>query len=262
MATTLVPGNWIVWRCNICGRTCRTVLAELGREKPSCPGCSSTVRMRAIIHLLSSELFGRSVALPDFPKRKDLHGMGLSDWDGYAIRLAEKLDYKNTYYHKEPKLDITSIEPALEGTLDFLISTDVFEHIPPPISVAFENARKLLKRSGALVFTVPYTNELSTVEHFPDLFQYELVEENGHKVLNNTTRAGEHQVFRDLVFHGGEGWTLEMRVFSEAEVMKEFARVGLRSVTLWREPCMAYGIYWAYAWSLPITARLVPEPVS
>ena len=214
MATISVPANRIAWRCNICGGTCRTALAELGRERPSCPGCSSTVRMRSIIHLLSSELFGHSIALPNFPKRKYLHGMGLSDWNGYATRLARKLDYTNTYYHKEPKSDITGIDPALEGTLDFLISTDVFEHIPPPISVAFENARKLLKRTGVLVFTVPYAIGSSTVEHFPDLFQYELVQENDHKVLKNTTRTGEDQVFRDLVFHGGEGWTLEMRVFT------------------------------------------------
>ena len=257
MATTSLPANRIVWRCNICGQTCRTSLAELGRERPSCPGCNSTVRMRAIIHLLSNELFGESLALPDFPTRKDLRGIGLSDWNGYAIRLAQELDYTNTYYHKKPRLDITSIDPALEGTLDFLISTDVFEHIPPPISVAFENARKLLKRSGVFVFTVPYTIEPNTVEHFPDLFQYELVRDKGRKVLKNTTRTGEHQVFRDLVFHGGEGWTLEMRVFSEAGLLKEFARAGFRVVRIWRDHCTAYGIHWAHPWSLPVTARLV-----
>ncbi|MGH9903496.1 MAG: hypothetical protein ACRD68_16940, partial [Pyrinomonadaceae bacterium] len=79
--------------------------------------------------MLSTELFGESLALTDFPERRDISGIGMSDWDGYAAPLALKLGYQNTYYHQEPKLDITSIEPALESTLDFIISSDVFEHV-------------------------------------------------------------------------------------------------------------------------------------
>ncbi len=244
------------YRCNICGQPCETKTTELGRETPSCLGCGSTVRMRAIIHMLSMELFGESLALPDFPIRPDITGIGMSDWDGYAIPLAHKVGYKNTYYHQEPKLDITSIDPSLEGTLDFIISSDVFEHIVPPVSIAFENARKLLKPDGVLIFTVPYSQDGKTWEHFPDIYNYEILKINDRPILKNKARDGREQVFDNLVFHGGSGATLEMRVFSEAGLMDEFKKSGFRKVRLYKDPHFAHGVYWIHDWSLGMTARL------
>jgi len=80
------------------------------------------MRMRSIIHLLSLELFAESIPLSDFPFQPSLKGIGMSDWDGYAEPLAKKLGYTNTFYHKEPRLDITAIDPDSERTLDFIIS--------------------------------------------------------------------------------------------------------------------------------------------
>lgn len=249
----------IVWRCNICGQACDTTLEQLGRETPACPSCRSTVRMRAIIHLLSVELFGESLLLADFPRRPDLRGIGLSDWEVYAAPLAQKLNYTNTYYHKEPRLDIATpaLDPALEGTLDFLISTDVFEHVAPPVDVAFDNVARLLKPGGLFVFSVPYGLGGSTREHFPELFEYEIVREGERRRLRNRTRDGREQVFESLVFHGGEGETLEMRFFAEADLLAALARVGLGSVKIFRQPYLAHGIYWHHPWSLPLTARRV-----
>src|SRR5437660_358207 len=173
--------------CNICGQACLKKLEELERESRSCAGCGSTVRWRSVIHALSIELFGESIPLSDFPVMPEITGIGMSDWNGYAIPLAQKFSYQNTYYHQDPKLDITAIDPALEGKFDFIISSDVFEHIAPPVSAAFENVRKLLKPNGALVFTVPYWKHDRTVEHFPELCDYKILEKNGNYVLMNTT---------------------------------------------------------------------------
>jgi SAM-dependent methyltransferase len=140
--------------CNICGNKNVTWLDALGRETPSCSKCGSTVRMRAIIGLLSMELFGRILKISDFPVRVDIHGMGMSDWEEYADRLAEKFNYINTFYHKEPRLDIKNIDTTMEKTFDFIISTDVFEHVEPDISTAFSNTYKLLKPNGTLIFSV------------------------------------------------------------------------------------------------------------
>ncbi len=101
------------------------------REPWSCLYCGSNVRWRSIIHALSSELFGESLAIPDFPNRPDLVGLGLSDWEGYAMGLAKKFAYTNSYFHQDPYLDITSIDPSHVGRYDFIISSDVFEHISP-----------------------------------------------------------------------------------------------------------------------------------
>lgn len=244
------------FRCNVCGRRCAAQPSELTREGRSCGGCGSTVRWRAVVRILSLELFGESRALPDFPVRRDIRGLGMSDWEGYAVPLARKLDYRNTHYDREPRLDITDIPAALEGTCDFLISSEVFEHVPPPVNTAFRNARRLLRPGGVMVFTAPYTKAPQTVEHFPELFDYRLTEAGGGRlVLENTTRDGRKQNFDDLVFHGGEGATLEMRVFSESSLLAEFERAGFGRVRIHSEADPAHGIVWHEDWSLPMSAR-------
>jgi SAM-dependent methyltransferase len=247
--------GYLKYRCNICGKSSEGKVTEFGREEPSCLKCGSTVRMRSIIYLLSNELLGKNLALPDFPKRSDIVGIGMSDWEGYAVPLARKLSYKNTYYHGRPYLDITRIDPRLENTLDFLISSDVFEHVAPPVSVAFENAYKLLKPRGLFIFTAPYSKNEQTKEHFPELYDYRIIKNGGRSILKNLTKDGREQVFEDLVFHGGAGLTLEMRVFSEASLMKELGRAGFSEVTIHKEEDLEHGIFWPYDWSLPITAR-------
>lgn len=250
--------GYLLYQCNICGEACETRVDALDREQPSCPNCGSTVRMRAIIHMLSLELFGKSIPLPEFPHMPDIKGVGMSDWVGYAFPLAHKLGYTNTFYHKEPKLDITSIEPSRGGTLDFIISSDVFEHVAPPVSVAFANACRLLKPSGVMIFIVPYINDLGSVtkEHFSDLYQYKIIKTSSGYILKNSTREGVEQVFDNLVFHGGEGSTLEMRVFSESSLLEEFHKAGFSRVKIYREPYFDYGIYWKHDWSLPMAARV------
>jgi GT2 family glycosyltransferase/SAM-dependent methyltransferase len=249
------PWGTLRYRCNICGSACETRVEDLGRETPTCT-CGSTVRSRAIIHLLSIELFGHSLALPDFPQRPEIRGWGMSD-GGYPNLLAKKIGYINTFYHREPRFDITApMDPALTGTLDFLISTEVFEHIVAPVTPAFENARRILKPSGVLIFTVPYTLDPETREHFPELYQYEIINPHGVKpVLKNITRDGRQQVFDNLVFHGGPGSTLEMRVFSQAGLFAELEKAGF-TARIHAEPCWEFGIHWQHPWSLPIVARL------
>lgn len=248
------PGT-LIYQCNICGKIGRTPMIALNREEQSCKYCASTVRMRAMIHTLSIALFGKCLTLPEFPERKDILGKGMSDWDGYSIPLSQKLGYMNTFYHKKPRLDITNISEDDLCSIDFLISTDVFEHVVPPVSYAFENARKMLKPGGAFVFSVPYTLDGDTIEHFPNLFDYRLTRQKGRRVLLNRTRDGIEEVFSDLVFHGGEGETLEIRIFSESGLLKELNEAGFENVMIMNDSYFPYGIYWPYPGSLPIIAR-------
>ena len=228
----------------------------LDRETPSCRFCHSSCRYRAIIHLLSREIFGRSMPLTDFPQRKDLVGMGLSDWHGFSGILERTFSYQTTYLHKEPRLDIRQIDPAREGSLDFLICSDVFEHVTPPVSLAFRNARRLLKESGFMIFTVPYRPGDQRLEHFPRLHEYVLTRRaDGEFRLMNTTVGGEVEYFDDLVFHGGDGLSLEMRVFSEEWLLAEFRTAGFSNVRIEGDPDFEHGVYWKERWSLPIIAR-------
>jgi len=254
------PGT-LTFKCNICGTICETLAGLLSREEVSCTSCGSTVRMRGMMHALSIALFGRAITLPEFPERKDLVGKGMSDWEGYAKPLSKKLAYQNTYYHKSPNLDITNISTQDEQSVDFLVSTDVFEHVTPPVSIAFENAKKMLKPGGAFIFSVPYALEGDTQEHFPNLHKFSLETKDNKRTLINCTKEGSIEEFSDLVFHGGEGDTLEMRVFSEASLLNELDHAGFHDVQIMKEPYFEFGIYLSETWSLPIIAREKKVPV-
>lgn len=247
----------LTFRCNVCGNTNHDVPLELvkNREAQSCGHCRSSLRMRSIVHALSMELFGKSMALPDFPRDPGIIGAGMSDWDGYALPLSKKLGYTNTFYHKEPRLDIMQTPKESDGRYDFLISSDVFEHIPPPVSVAFVNARKLLKPDGVLIFTVPYKKEGESEEYFPELHDFKIVTAGDKQILINVTRDGVEQTFDNLVFHGGEGFTLEMRMLSEGGLLQELAKAGFEQVKIYNENYPEYGIIWPISWALPVAAR-------
>ena len=172
-------------------------------------------------------LFGKSLRLEDFPLSPRLRGVGMSDWEGYAARLAERVGYTNTFLHKEPRLDITRPVPThLAGACDFVISSEVLEHVDPPWQLSIDHLHQLLVPGGVLVLTVPYKVEGATEEHFPELYEYEVLERDGGHVLVNRTRDGRTQVFDDLVFHDAAGSTLEMRLFALGDLLDalEFGR--------------------------------------
>ena len=244
-----------VFQCNICGRWSPTLLRwAIFRDFPSCWSCGSVSRSRQIVHALSVDLFGKSVPLGAFPRRKEIVGCGMSEWEAMAGPLAERLSYTNTYLHQEPHLDICSIDASDEGRYDFIISSDVFEHIAQPVSIAFENLRRLLKPDGFVVFSVPYLRYGTTNEHFPELDRFRLEDVGGRWRLYNTTRDGRGQVFDNLIFHGGDGQTLEMRLFGESSLLEEIDRAGLTARIL-RRHVPRHGIIRLAQHSLPMILR-------
>ena len=88
----------------------------------------------------------------------------MSGAGAYASRLAERiriianssvttmafmrLPSTNTFLHKPPLLNTVSPPKEWLSRFDFVISSDVFEHVVPPVSRAFENALHLLKPGG------------------------------------------------------------------------------------------------------------------
>jgi len=244
----------VAFRCNICGARNRLRPDQISREAGECAGCGSTVRMRSVIRCLSLALFGRSVRLTDLVVDRSIRGTGLSDWDGYATKLASLFTYANTFYNAEPRLDITDPPADFFGTLDFVISSDVFEHVAPPVDRAFIGAFNLLKPGGILVLTVPYFKDGETIEHFPNLNDFDVLEFGPDHYLINRRTDGEYEVFDGIVFHGGAGQTLEMRIFSESDIVRRLQRSGFEGIVIHRGNDPAVGIIHREDWSLPITA--------
>lgn len=241
--------------CNVCGAECVRPAGGFGREVESCATCRSNVRVRGLVAALSRELFGVDLALTDFPTLKGLRGLGMTDSPELAERLAAKFDYTNTFYHQAPRLDITHPSPNDLGRYDFIVSSEVMEHVPVPVERAFENLYRMLKLEGLLLLTVPYTIDGRTVEHFPHLHQYALASPGGQTVLVNRRQDGALEVFENLCFHGGDGSTLEMRVFSEPGLREILRSAGFDSVDVFSADVTEFGVEHAETWSLPIAAR-------
>jgi SAM-dependent methyltransferase len=242
--------------CNICGKQNRAASRELSREQASCSGCGSNVRMRGLLRALSAEIFGVSLTLPEFPRVKSLRGLGLSDSAQYADQLALKFDYRNTFHDREPILDLRDPPGPELGTYDFIVSSEVFEHVSPPASNAFENAFRLLKPAGVLVLTAPYSIGGDTKEHFTGLGEFGLAHVGDRVLLVNRTTGGEIEVHENLVFHfGASGPALEMREFSESGLRNELTSGGFGEVRIYSENFRAFGIVSSESWSLPIAAR-------
>lgn len=245
--------------CNICGNMNADVLIELvsNREAVSCETCHSSLRMRSIMSALSSELFGESIQLPSFPVSKNIRGLGLSDWEGYAKLLENTFSYINTFYHQEPRLDIANIPDNEIGKYDFVISSDVMEHVPfRDIGKAFTNMARLLKPGGFLLLTVPYKPDGDTDEYYPDLYDFKFITTREKTFLYNRTTDGMEQIFDNLVFHEGGGLTLEMRMFSESGLLKVLAENGFDGrIKIYSENNEKHGILWPISWAVPIVAR-------
>jgi SAM-dependent methyltransferase len=145
--------------------------------------------------------------LPEFSERKELRGIGLTDPEPIAALLAERFTYRNTFLTTEPRLDIRR-DPSPLGELDFLIASEVFEHIEPPVAPAFENAARTLKPAGALLFTVPWVWDGDAATAIPELHDWRLACEDGRYHIVDRRAEGAVECFRDMAFDGGPGPSL------------------------------------------------------
>ena len=249
------------FQCNICGAANEFPPAGFGRDDASCAGCGSTVRLRALLRALSVEIFGMPLTLADFPVMKSIRGLGMADQAECASMLQWRFDYRNTFYHEAPRFDISQ-PPEREGAFDFILAGDIFEHVAPPVEQSLANARALLKPHGFLAMSVPYSLEATTREHFAELHEFGLLTAGRRLALVNRTRSGEWQVFDNLAFHGGRGSTLELRLFSEADLRKKLAAAGFERVEFAAAEYPPFGIVHRESCSLPAIAARQPFQLS
>jgi SAM-dependent methyltransferase len=202
------------------------------------------------------EILGISIPLPEFPILKSIRGIGISDRIIYEEHLARIFDYRNTHFDRPPQLDLAN-PPEFEcGIHDFVVCSEVFEHVPPPALTAFQSASRLLNGRGILILTLPYSLEPASLEHFPELYEYGLVRLGDQTILVNRTPAGVIESFDQLVFHISDtGKSLEMRELTERDVLRNLEDAGFANIRIYSEDVEKFGIYQREAWSLPIAAR-------
>lgn len=259
-----------MYKCIITGKSFDLSENNKGRELGTING--SNIRQRALIYALTKCLFNKVTLLNEFPQMKNIKGIGMSDSGSIVDKLSHLFDYKNTYYHTEPFLDIYCDDHVAKyNDLDFIISSDVFEHISPHpnIQFAFNNLYKMLKYGGHLVFSVPFTYE-KHYEHFPLLYNYTIEKINDNKYsLENTTINGKKEIYTncykpdgtigELCFHGGPGTTLEMRIFSQQSLINYLNLAGFKDITFYSpnsiKDMQQYGIFWENECSLVLSCR-------
>jgi len=241
--------------CNVCGTY---IQGERFATEPASCGCGSNVRLRALVHLISMEMFGLSLPLLEFPQIQAITGLGMTDKECYAALLARKFDYSNTFYDRDPRFDITERHPHAYGAYDFVVSADVLEHIAPPLDRALEETCLLLKPHGFLAATVYCDAGDELREHFPELHEYRIVPLGGSSVLINRRRDGTFEITDKVEFHGGTGATLEMRRFGITGLRAALLRAGFREVFLLTDDIPEIGVYFDHDVSQPLIARKEP----
>lgn len=250
-----------VFVCNICGAENKAVrFTDLDRETGRCNACGSVVRLRSLAHLLGLHLFGEPLPIREWPENHDIVGYGVSDWPVFGRHFGSKITYVNTQFDPEvaastPVMDVTRPPRAWQKTADFVICSEVLEHVAPPVQLAFDGLFSLLKPGGRLIFSVPYLFD-QTIEHFPDLYNWSIEQAEGQpRRLVNVTRENDGQIFDNLCFHGGGTAVLEMRVFGFDDLKARLRAAGFVRIHAAATPYKPFGIRFARKWSLPIVAQ-------
>lgn len=198
------------------------VLTLNWRERLVCPFCSLNNRRRASLHLFeelfdpppSAAIFSTVQASPvfDWLEKKYGHVVG-SEFVGDEVRLGE-CDARGLRNE-----DLTALTFHSE-TFDYVVSFDVFEHVPK-VKQAFAECLRVLKPGGHLYFTVPFlfaerrntvravVTESGAVEHLlPPEYHYDPVSEEGclafyhfgWELLDDLREVGYTQVQAHLVW--------------------------------------------------------------
>jgi SAM-dependent methyltransferase len=215
----------IQFTCNLCGKRGTAATTQLGRELISC-SCGSTIRFRAVFEALTTALFGASCYGPDLPERTDITGLGFTDSPFYASHLARSTSYTASYYHQAPFHDLLNLSSFKGATFDYVICSDVLEHVIGEVSEAIRTLHSLLKPGGVLIFSVPLIDG-TTVEHYPGVVDFELVRRGRSRyALVGRTASGDQKTFEDPTFHGGYGATVEMRLMGRDSLRQQLLDAG------------------------------------
>lgn len=157
--------------CTACGRLNKIlVLSDNLREDGLCIKCRSNSRKRHLASLFLKSLRKRKKALRFSSLRKIPSNISLKLYNVESNgALHENLKHIDNYVSSEYfgpyeifgaaqngvlNVDLQNI-PFEDESVDYIISTEVFEHVPDPYK-AFKEVYRILRTGGAHIFTVPF----------------------------------------------------------------------------------------------------------
>ena len=188
--------------CNICGNEGEFVRPEAGREGFICSNCSASSRLRAVMYVLGRCLRMGDVPVAGWAPDKRLRILESSGRSSYPMMLKDKFEYYNTEFDPDSELvdkpfsrfaDFQNLAYDDEQ-FDYVIATDVFEHIRED-EKALREVFRVLKHNGTFIMTVPYNHEWE-------------------KTLVRVKTEGDADIFLlPPEYHGGGGQTLAYRTY-------------------------------------------------
>lgn len=249
--------------CNICGAVNAPEGDELHRELRGCQSCGSNARFRALMLALTQGLLGHLKSLISVEPNKKVRGFGCSDTDVYAKQLERLFDYKNTFLHMEPRVDIcdwTTLEQVKDA--DFIICTDVLEHTIQQPRPVLQNLFKALNANGILVLSAPTYDMAHSVEKYPGVVRFENVQIGDRYAVVYERTDGTLALDTSPNYHGGPGSVLEMRLMSNKELHDDLFEVGFEQVSIPQEGFEEFGAVWPMVVersdvSFPIDGRII-----
>lgn len=222
MSASLTP-----W-CNICGAEGPFLDPGTPREGMVCANCGASSRGRALVYVLGHLLGATAQPLASWLPQPDIRVLESSGRGGYPVFLAGKLQYVNAEYRPNegrhrpfgPHADLQRLAYS-DGSLDFVLAGDVFEHVRDD-ALAFREVTRVLRQGGTLVFTVPLDRSLP-------------------KTLVRVSTDGPNDVLlMPPEYHGGGGSSLAYRTYG-MDLPGRLTALGL-SLVCWELDLPGHGI--------------------
>jgi hypothetical protein len=244
-------------RCAVCGEKVDLTDAKLHREIPICPLCHSNPRFCGIALAVNRAMYGDvETPLLQRPQRKTVAALGVSDDFRYASILDRLFTYTNTYFHQEPRLDITSVEgTGAFRDLDLIVCSDVVEHTLTSVLIPLQNFHRMLKPGGVAVVSAPTFDMASTIEWYGGAKTINIVQTGTEYSVEWTNLKGDVYVDASPRFHGGPGQVLEMRVMAHRDLVDTAHAAGFKAVTV------EFDQGWGYSWPLVRHLSYLPGPI-
>ncbi|MCI0452260.1 MAG: class I SAM-dependent methyltransferase [Candidatus Latescibacteria bacterium] len=188
-------------RCNVCGWSDRFLRLDRGREGTVCRNCGSTSRNRAVGHVFA-RILDDDQAVFRWTYRRTTRVLESSARGALAMYFRMKFDYYGTEF--DPAKIAAGEDPRAyadfqklhydDETFDFVVASDVFEHIRHDAE-AMREVQRVLKTGGYLILTVPYD------------------EQRAHTIQRVDTSGPTDVHLLPAHYHGGGGHTLAYREY-------------------------------------------------